>query len=549
MENIMMNFRGLEFHGKSFLSYESVEYALDIIRDYNLNALVIHESDFMTDYIYPSSILDPHATWSGAPVRRGENALQNNIYYFRDLLKRTARKGVDVWIEIKEITFPDEIVEKHPEIMKDGVFCPTHPFWTELLIAKYKDLTEWYPGIKGVIVSAGSPEGKTALSQKKCKCERCMSANLSDWYLSLLEPMYRVLAPKGVKLSVREFSYNAGHQKAITDAMNRMPKDVIYCIKVTAHDFYPTFPDNTLITEVNDRPKWIEYDTMGQYYGWGVIPCPMFDDINARFNYALKHGVEGAVLRIEWERINGWHSLKSPNRINMFLAAQASQDIQANPEKAIKKWLLEEGAVYSGNDFAVLKDYFTDVWNIIKGALYINDFVFADSSMIPMTIERAWWSMADKHSLAEWFPARKQDLELDEAKTDAYLREKKTALDKILEWKEKIDALDHTTWITTFLKKTLFLTERYIRFHYYYGRVAVLAGFIQQTMKKGVKVSKEHTGALEDAVKEMEDYTKLLQEWLAASDYPHQVFMLLNPDRSLDWIKGARELLVKAAAL
>jgi hypothetical protein len=45
--------------------------------------------------------------------------------------------------------------------------------------------------------------------------------------------------------------------------MNLMPKDVIYCIKVTPHDFYPTFPDNTLIAQVGGRPKWIEYDTNG----------------------------------------------------------------------------------------------------------------------------------------------------------------------------------------------------------------------------------------------------------------------------------------------
>ena len=185
----MMNFRGLEYHGKSFWSSKNVEYALDIIRDYELNALVIHDSDFMTDFIYPSAILDPYAPWSGAPVRRGENALQNNIYYFKDLLKRADRKGIDVWVEIKELTFPDEIIEKFPNLMENGIICPTNPFWEKLLLAKYKDLVEWYPSIKGVIVSAGSPEGKTALSQRKCRCSRCASTELTDWYLSILKPM------------------------------------------------------------------------------------------------------------------------------------------------------------------------------------------------------------------------------------------------------------------------------------------------------------------------------------------------------------------------
>jgi len=542
----MMNFRGLEFHGKSFWSYKKVEYALDIIRDYGLNALVIHDTDFMTNFIYPSEFLNPYAPWAGAPVRRGENALQNNIYYFRDLLKRAARKNVDVWIEIKELTFPDEIVEKFPELIENGVFCPTNPFWAKLLQAKYKDLVEWYPGVKGVVLSAGSPEGKAALSQKKCKCRRCASTKLSDWYVSMLNPIYEALKTKGVKLSVREFSYTVDHQIAITEAMKQMPKDVIFCIKVTPHDFYPTFPDNTLLAEINDRPKWIEYDTMGQYYGWGVIPCPMFKDVNDRVSYALKNNVEGAVFRVEWERVNDWDALESPNRMNMYLAANACLGKPASINDTIRKWLSEEQVIYNEEDFALLKNYFEDIWDIIKHALYINDTVFADSSMVLMSIERAWWSMADKHSLAEWFPERKVDLELDEKKVTLYIKEKEDALNKINAWKEKIDLLNHFTWITDFLKKTILLTERYIRLHYHYGKLLILASFIEQINEKGQTAPREKIAGFEAAINEMEDFTKLIDNWLAASDYRHQVYLLFNPERCQFWIRGAKERLGKA---
>ncbi|MDR1319461.1 MAG: hypothetical protein LBJ90_07535, partial [Treponema sp.] len=393
--------------------------------------------------------------------------------------------------------------------------------------------------------SAGSPEGKTALSQKKCKCGRCASAKLSDWYLTLLKPIYEALSPKGVKLAVREFSYTLNHQIAITDAMNRMPKDVIYCIKVTAHDFYPTFPDNTLIAEIKDRPKWIEYDTMGQFYGWGVIPCPMFEDINARFDHALKNNVEGAVLRVEWERINDWNSLFSPNRINMFLSANRALGKPVTPEEAIKKWLEEEKIIYTKEDFALLKDYFIAIWDIIKGALYIKDFVFADSSMVPMSIERAWWSMADKHSLAEWFPNRKADLEMNEEKAAAYIREKEETLKKIRAWVSKFEEITRNTRIVEFLKKTSFITERYIRLHYHYGVVAILAGLTDQTAGKGKPVPAHIVDGFEKAVKELEEYTLLLKEWFECSDMPHQLYLLFNPERCSFWVKGARERLAK----
>ena len=538
-----MNFRGLELHGKSFWSHKRIEYVLDIIRDYELNALVIHDSDFMTNFIYPSEFLNPYAPWAGAPARRGENALQNNIYYFKDLLKRAERKEIEVWIEVKELTFPDEIVEKFPELLENGVFCPTNPFWVKLLRAKYKDLVEWYPMVKGVIVSAGSPEGKAALSQKKCKCQRCASTKLSDWYLSMLNPIYEVLKPKGVKLSVREFSYTVSHQVAITEAINQMPKDVIYCIKVTPHDFYPTFPDNILIAESTGRPKWIEYDTMGQYYGWGVIPCPMFKDINDRISYALKNNVEGATLRVEWERLNDWDSLESPNRMNIFLAANACLGKPAAMDDTIRKWLSEEQVTYSEDDFACLRSYLEDSWDIVKHALYINDTVFADSSMIPMSIERAWWSMADKHSLAEWFPERKADLEMDEEKVSLYIKEKEDALNNISAWKERIDSLDHFTWITDFLKKNVLIAERYVRLHYHYGKLAILAGFIDQMKQKGLAVPQEKSADLKTAINEMEEYTTFIDQWLQASDYRHHVYLLFNPERCQLWIRGAKERL------
>ena len=537
-----MNFRGLELHGKSFWSHRKIERCLDVCRDYALNALVIHDSDFMTDFIFPSSIFNPSKPWSGAPSRRGENALHNNMVYFRDILKRAARKGIDVWIEIKEITFPDEIIEKHPDVLKDGVICPTDPLWLDLIKAKYTDLAELYPGIKGVIVSAGSPEGKTALSQKKCKCSRCASADLSDWYVSILDAMYRILSPNKISLAVREFSYNVNHQKAITEAMNRMPGDVIYCIKVTPHDFYPTFPDNSLIADVNDRPKWIEYDTMGQYYGWGVIPCLMYDDITARFRYADAHRVDGALLRVEWERVNDYYSVDSPNRMNLHIAAACAAGEKIPLDSFIRTWLAEERIIYTEDDFAVLKEYITQTWDIIKKALYINDFVLNDSSMVPQSIERAWWSMADKHSLAEWFPARQPDLEMDEPKADAYLKEKESALEKIVQWKKRINSFDRSTELILFLKKTINETERYILINYYYARVCILAGLVD---KAGEAVSKEKAGLFKRCTDELEHAASENAVWLENSDYTHHMYLLFNPDRCLALVKGARARLEK----
>ena len=538
----MMQFRGLELHGKTFWNHRLIERSLDVICDYRLTALVIHETDFMTEFFFPTAFFNPAAPWDGAPARRGENALHNNMAYFHDILKRAERKKIDVWIEVKEITFPDEIIARNPSVMKDGHFCPTDPLWADVIRAKYRDLVELYPAVKGVIVSAGSPEGRASLSQKKCRCERCAATSLPDWYTWILNAMYEVLAPNGVLLAVREFSYNVNHQIAITEAMDRMPEDVIYCIKVTPHDFYPTFPDNTLIERASGRTKWIEYDTMGQYYGWGVLPCLQLEDIEARFAYAAANGVDGALLRVEWERINDYWSVDSPNRMNLLVAANSARGIGSSADGVVRTWLAEEGIVHSDEDVALLSQYLSETWDIFRHALYVNDFVLNDSSMVPPSIERAWWSMADKHSLAEWFPERAVDLDLDERKVDEYIAEKEQALARIEEWRKRIDGEHASTPVIEFLRKTSRETGKYVRLHLRYGTVCLLASLVD---RKGGAVSERTRSMLGDAVEELERYAGEIRDWLERSDYRHQMYLLFNPDRCMVLVQGGKDRLAK----
>lgn len=438
----MIPFRGLELHGKSFWSHRSIDKALETASRYGLNALVLHESDFTTEFLYPKPLFDPDATWEGAPARRGENALQNNQAYMKDILARAKRAGIEVWVEDIELTFPDEVLEKKPELLIGGKVCPTHPYWAEFLREKYLDLATTYPGIGGVIVSAGSPEGRASLSQKKCGCTRCSATGLAAWYEFLLSAIYGALSSKGLRMAVREFSYTADHQMAIAEAMSKLPDDLVSCVKNTPHDFYPTFPDNPLVAKDSGNPKWIEYDTMGQFYGWGAFPCLMREDIGQRFSHASDNGVAGVVLRVEWERVNDWWSLDTLNRMNLHAAAAAAQDIAMTDETLLHAWLEEESIELAPATEALAADFLADTWVIIRKALYIHDFVLNDSSRFPLTIKRAWWSMRSKHSLGEWFPDRKKDLDLDASKLNAYLEEKLEAVALLDGWIERLRAID-----------------------------------------------------------------------------------------------------------
>jgi hypothetical protein len=529
----MMEFRALELHGKSFWDHRKLILALDTAARYGLNALVLHESDFTTEFLYPKPLFDPEATWSGAPARRGENALQNNQAYMRYVLREAGKRGIEVWVETIELTFPDELVERFPELLENGKVCPSHPYWPEFLEMKYRDLGAAFPGLKGAIVSAGSPEGRAAFSQKKCACARCKGTKLSEWYENLIRSMHTALSSQGMALAVREFSYTPEHQNAIAQALERLPSDIILCVKTTPHDFYPTFPDNPQISAQRGRDLWIEYDTMGQFYGWGAFPCIMAADIARRFDHFRAHGVKGAVLRVEWERVNDWWSLDTPNRMNLYIAAKASRDVKVDEAAALANWLEEEGVGANGNAASgdavlVAAAFLADTWAIIKGALYINDFVFNDSSRFPMTRERAWWSMKEKHSLASWDSTRRHDLDLDEEKLSRYLAEKDEALILLRRWMKRAEALGDKASAIPFFSDLPRFAE-YVDGWRIAGRLCLLSKVLENPnlVERREGISSELVAAKQEAA----SFSDRMSRKEAQGGQRHQFAMLADPRR------------------
>lgn len=528
------DFRGLELHGRSIWDHRKIEEALDAIVDLRMNALVLHETDFTTEFLFPTQLFDPRTPWEGAPARRGENALHNNLAYMRYLLAAAARKEVPVWLNVKELSFPDEVIEHNPSLLKDGTVCPTDPFWEGFLEAKYEDLCAQYPAIAGVIVSPGSPEGRAALSQRKCHCDRCSRTGLAEWYRWLVMSTYQPLARHGVKLAVREFSYNRDHQAAIVEALAGCPREIILSVKVTPHDYYPTFPDNTLIG-ASSRPQWIEYDVMGQYYGWGVFPCLMREDLQARITNARDKGVTGVILRTEWERVNDWWCLESANGLNLTAGARLALGQPVDDAALASEWM--ERRVRRAPTSGALARFLAGTWEVMKRALYMHDFVFNDSSQFPLSLSRGWWSIAKKHSLSEWFPERAGDLALDSTVVERYIAEKEEAvelLDRLLREfrrdasKAEIDSLP----------PTLDLFPLYIEGFRTVGECAYLAFWMEQT-----PVAARDHGArpqLDRAAERVEGYAARARAALGRSAYRHQVAMLIGAERAEAIARDAR---------
>ncbi len=521
-------FRALELHGRRMWDRARVMEALDAIQRYRMTALVLHETDMLQQVLFPRAYFDPYAQWASAPTRRGENAIQNNRVYLDHVIRLAQSRGVEIWLEVKELGFPDEVLELRPELLKNGRVCPSEPFWYAFLGARTAELFADFPGLAGLIVSPGSPEGRAARAQNKCGCPVCADTPLALWYQRLIAALHRPTQAAGKRLAVREFAYSPEDHTPLLTALDALPEDIILCAKVTPHDFYPTFPDNPAIRP-GRRPVWVEYDVHGQFYGWGLFPCLVADDIAARLKYAAARGATGGLFRVEWERINDLWCLETPNEMNLIAAAAVAAGEAVSTESIAARWLTRKN--FPETAAAAVSEIMELTWPVIRQALYVDGFVFADCSMFPRSIGRAWWTMEKKHSLAAWDPSRAGDLRLDRSRVGALLAEKAAAVRLADNLAARLDAAAAASpgpWWDE-LKARFALLPAYVRGLSLCAEVCFYSRWAEQEGSDGPTV-KEFAGAL-DRLKTYEAEMARLADDLT---HPHQLIMLMDYRRIAD---------------
>jgi hypothetical protein len=535
-------FRGLEMHGRRMWERARVIEALNFIEAHRMTALVLHETDLVQQIVFPRAYFDPYAQWKSAPARRGENALQNNQVYFDHLLHLAKARGIEVWIEVKELAFPDEVLEMRPDLIKGGIVCPSEPFWFEFIERKTAELLQDFPLLAGLIVSPGSPEGRASRAQNKCRCALCAATSLTDWYGGIIDALHRPIASAGKRLAIRDFAYKPSDHTPLVEAVGRAPRDIIFCIKTTPHDFYPTFPDNPALGRLRDREQWVEYDVYGQFYGWGVIPCFVYDDLERRLAYAESVGVTGGVFRTEWERINDWWCFESLNLLNLIAAAALSRGEAPSPEEVCRRWLDERGWPTDGA--AWMAEILADTWPIIRGAAYIDDFVFADCSMFPRSLTRAWWTMEVKHSLEAWEPTRAGSLDLGASRVADLLEEKARALAAARQLSLRIEA--GAPGVPAVLHTAISDAFRFIV--PYAEGLALCAEVCLGGRWQERDPHEADRAALLEAIARLRRFGETLVPLATAAREPHQTVMLLDYRRVADIARQAEEIAAEAVS-
>ncbi|MEW5720054.1 MAG: hypothetical protein AB1817_15620, partial [Chloroflexota bacterium] len=483
-------------------------------------------------------------------VRRYMSGIYSRQAYLRDLLKHARRKGIQVWVEIKELEFPDEVLEKFPQLWKNGFICPTEPVWFEYLNLKTEEFFELFPDMAGIILSPGSPESRAFLSAgKKCNCERCQATDFGDWCHDIIMAIYDPVKARAKQLAVRDFVYTPEDHERLAKVINRLPKDIAFCIKKTPRDFWPTFPNNAMFGRFKDRPQWIEYDTFGQFYGWGVCPSIMLDDLRDRLAYAKSQGATGALIRTEWEGVDV-SAFDHVNKINLIGAAQFTQNMKEPNKRIVLRWLREEGLLKnrpaSAIDVNGLTRFLLKTWQVMRKTIYIDDFVFASSSQIPIDVNKAWFMMAFYHCLSTWDPSAAGRLDLNHTNLQRLMAEKDDAVKLVRELIAYLNKHDFGLPPAThrYLKGQFQFYDMYVRGFGLSAKACLLAKALKDGTVEPARQA-ELRAAQEKILQGLTDYIEELKTFEETTSHPSYVYLLLNHRNAQGILDQAREMFAK----
>ena len=411
------DFRGYEIHGSRMWQQGQIDKALDFMKEYKLNALIFHENDLIDQLVFPEKYFDNDILWANWPVRR-----QGVLYrrdYINGVIKKAKKYGVAFYLEVKEISAPDSIFEVKPELRTaDGAICPNNPFWEEFLKVKLGELFDVFPDIAGIIVSLGTRESPVSIAANRCHCDLCQNTTDLEWYTKVIRAMYEPIHNNGKDLIVRDFAYTAEQQSLMIQACEAVSDDIIIALKAEPHDYYPTFPDNPEIGNTGKLREYIEFDTWGQFFGMGVAPMSLAEDIQRRLINAYEKKADGVWFRTDWELINDACVHCTPSLVNLYAGAMLSFNLDTPLDDVYQRWISE--GLYSPMKTAsqpqipehpsnpeawkYFRDFMKASWKAFSKIGYVLGHQYLESDQAPYTIEKAFEVMVVIHSRDDWDP-------------------------------------------------------------------------------------------------------------------------------------------------
>ena len=534
--------RGLEIHSRRMWEWQSIFSAFSLMEKLNLNTLILHQDNLQDSVVWPEKYFPRDVRMERQSIQGGQTRgvfIDTAIEYMRNVASEAQKRKIKLFFEVTEIEFADGLAELHPEILgAKGTICPTNPFWWDFLNAKYTELFKVLPDLEGVIVSPGTRESKISIATKTCDCESCSTTTASQWYENLIRSIFEPIVSHGKTLVVRDFAYTKSDQALVMDAAQRVSTNIVASLKNTPHDFYITFPNNPRIGHMGKMQQWIEFDAWGQFFGCGLFPCSIVEDMERRFSYDRANGATGVWFRTDLEGMTDESTFNSFNLLNLIAGALLSQNLSQDLGNCYKTWMqigildsLIPNSVQSDpvpvplEYLSRLRDFMKASYAVARKTFYVRGHLFYKNGRFPDTVDYAFFNMLVFAGLEDWEPGANQRIEPTEENIAAIIAEKDAAFAEVQKLSEilQVDSLPIPPQFKTHLKTILSLYTENVRGF----RLCAIGCF--RAKQASITAQSNHVQLAIKAADDIQQYRERISRLLDGQHFPwsvHRAFRL-----------------------
>ncbi|MEL4867753.1 hypothetical protein AAEU41_02730 [Pantoea agglomerans] len=289
-----------------------------MIRD-QFNGLIINQQNLLSLLVPPSKYCQ-HGR---------ENLLrehQEHLLYLQRVCRYCQASGIGVWLQGEALPRDGKIQEKYPEYALIDNISADEIFWKNFYQLALFEALEQLPGIDGMIVNLHRHQPYKA-----------------SW-VSTIPFLYQTLRSLGKKMVLRDYMEDEAASWQLVNALQVLPPDVRVSIKAVAHGYRPGFVNNPLLTQLEGRVKWIEFDMWGLEYGWTLLPCYLLEEIQGRLSWVESMAgeeLEAITGRLSWEWISNSSLINSVNSVNLHGLAMFGREIFMSEKQAFHCWLTD----------------------------------------------------------------------------------------------------------------------------------------------------------------------------------------------------------------
>lgn len=523
---------GLEVHDHSIWEVERMMGVIERMKEYGYNTLILHENDLLDS----CTQIDAGKNF-GLMDLRWKKVL-NRLAWLNKIMDGLEEFGAKLYLEVKEPSYHDYILHSFPELIDEtGHIDPTSPIWCDLCRKKTEVILGHLPRLAGLIVNLSSPESRVSLQDYLA--DHGKEIDLDAWLKRMINAFHTPLSKADKRLYIRDFAYTKELQAKTLSVIDDMDaQDLGASIKITAHDYFPRFPNNEIAYDVRSD-KLIELEAYGEHMGWGLIPNCRVGEFVDRYSFVESCGAAGAFIRISWEAMTGPHALEGLSDMNVYALSWLAQGKAKEPDVILKNWLHERYGLAPDSELAdILPGLLLESWDIVAEA-YWDDKVFPRHSRLPASWEEGWHSALTagmgNRLLDE--QAGIDSLFEDEAAIGAFIKQKEDMVEKaqtlysqLCRFEAQIKEADRGLWNQ--------LNSSYERL-VLYARMFALA---YEGTIYAATASQSHNNAMRDVIEGFDrlilDIEKHLKQDLKA---PHTLGILFDTEHIKGFVKSLND--------